>query len=200
MIDPTAVAGSSSGRPLLLLLPTKKIYDHHMVYCKNENGRWYESYCMALRVFEGLNSLPRIWQVGSCRLPMTKLLLLVEDCLTLCMGWTETKKNNNTNSWSLHVQRGIRVQLTPVKTNMEDGRCTYHVIQQYPNAVPNAWGPLLFCVPKMPICLCLSFIIYSTYCIDLYSISSCHLLWCHDLCIYIYVFFCMAWRCAINVC
>ena len=132
MIDPTAVAGSSSGRPLLLLLPTKKIYDHHMVYCKNENGRWYESYCMALRVFEGLNSLPRIWQVGSCRLPMTKLLLLVEDCLTLCMGWTETKKNNNTNSCSLHVQRGIRVQLTPVKTNMEDGRCTYHVIQQYP--------------------------------------------------------------------
>lgn len=115
MIDPTAVAGSSSGRPLLLLLPTKRIYDHHMVYCKNENGRWYESYCMALRVFEGLNSLHRIWQVGSCRLPMAKLLLFVEDCLMLCMGWTETKKNNNTNSWSLHVQRGIRVQLTPSK-------------------------------------------------------------------------------------
>lgn len=91
MIDPTAVAGSSSGRPLLLLLPTKKIMII-MVYCKNENGRWYEGYCMALRVFEGLNSLPKIWQVGSCRLPMTKLLLFVEDCLTLCMGWTETKK------------------------------------------------------------------------------------------------------------
>ncbi len=27
-----------------------------------------------------------------CRLRMTKLLLFVEDCLMLCMGWTDTKK------------------------------------------------------------------------------------------------------------